>query len=84
MNVVEIVTFPCSEAFIVDRAKVLGPAPEASMKSPGCLQYAVSRGGPADADYVEPTMLYRSKRKMISMWVVSQQVDALDHIRDSD
>jgi quinol monooxygenase YgiN len=42
-KVIEIVTFPCSEAFSNDQATVFAPALEASMESPGCLQYAITR-----------------------------------------
>jgi hypothetical protein len=41
LTVIEIVTFPCSAAFGNDQATVLEPALEASMKSPGCLQYVI-------------------------------------------
>ena len=77
MNVVEIVTFPCSDVFVHDRAIALGSTPEA--QGPGCLQYGLSsckRAARADTDskHVEPTMVYRLKRKMISMWDVLLQV----------
>lgn len=41
MPVVEVLSFPCSEDFIKDRAAVLGPALEGMLQVPGYLRYTV-------------------------------------------
>jgi hypothetical protein len=39
MSVLDILSFPCSEGFVNERATVLGPAIEASLQLPGYLRY---------------------------------------------
>ena len=41
MDVIEIVTFPCSDAFVEGGAKALGSSTPTT-RSPGCLRYAFS------------------------------------------